>query len=339
MIFRNPLYLSLIVFLIPLIIATLFRGRRHWDTCSLSSVVHYSDLTSLQSIKVTWKTQCAKCLPLLTIIALLLGIIALARPQMGIKQSLVRRQGIDIIITIDVSPSMLSEDFKIKGKTTNRLEVVKAVARDFIAKRPDDRIGIVIFAGRSYILSPLTWDHDWCLSRLSEIQTGMVEEGTAIGSALATSVNRLHESKTKSKVVILLTDGVNNAGQVTPEAAAKAAKAYSIVVYTIGAGSKGPVSCPVIDQTGHRSYQTVQNDLDENLLTQIAEKTDGHYFPATDTEALTAIFERINKMERTTLNAPQYQEYQDLYPYLLLLALILLFIETLLANTVLRRLP
>jgi Ca-activated chloride channel homolog len=280
MIFRNPQYLAFIIILIPFIIATIFRGRSHWNACSTSRSVLYSDITDLQRTNPTWKTHCTKLLPWLTIVALLLAIVALARPQLGIKQSLMHREGIDIIIALDVSSSMLAEDFKIKGKQTNRLEVVKAVAKDFITKRPDDRIGIVIFAGHPYILSPLTWDHDWCLARLSELQAGIVEEGTAIGSGLATAINRLHESKAKSKVIILLTDGDNNAGQVTPEAAAKAAKALSIVVYTIGAGSKGPVPMPVIDETGHRSYQNVQIDIDENLLTQIAEKTGGRYFQA-----------------------------------------------------------
>jgi Ca-activated chloride channel homolog len=340
MIFHSPLYLLLILILVPFVGANIFRGRRHWDINNSSGTVRYSDIKALQTVKSTWKTRCVNFLPWLTLTALLCIIIGLARPQMGIKQSLQRRAGIDIIITIDVSPSMLAEDFTVKGRQTNRLEVVKAMAKDFITKRPNDRIGIVVFAGRPYILSPLTWDHDWCLSRLGEIQAGMVEEGTAIGSALATSVNRLHESKAKSKVIILLTDGVNNAGQVSPESAAKVAKTLSIVVYTIGAGTKGgPVRCPVMDETGHRTYQTIPIDLDENLLSQIAVKTNGRYFPATDTEGLAAIFERINKMERSTLNSPQYQQYQDIYPIFLLLGLILLFVETILANTILRRLP
>lgn len=340
MIFHSPLYLLLILVLIPLIGANIFRGLKYWDSCNYPNVIRYSDLRALQTVKPTWKTRWVKFLPWLTITALSCLVIALARPQLGLKQSLLRRESIDIVIAIDVSPSMLAEDFQIKGRRTNRLEVVKAVAKNFIAQRSNDRIGLVIFSGHSYILSPLTWDHDWCRNRLSEVQAGMIEEGTAIGSGLATSVNRLHESKAKSKVIILLTDGVNNAGQVTPEAAAKVAKTLGIVVYTIGAGTRGgPVPCPVTDETGQRTYENISIDLDENLLSQIAVKTGGRYFAATDTEGLTAIFERINKMERTALSSPQYQQYQELYPLFLMIGLILLLVEAVLGNTIFRRLP
>ncbi len=340
MIFHNPFYLLFLLVLVPFIGALIFGGRRHWDSCNYVNTVHYSDLKEIKSLKPTWKTRIVRYLPWFPLAALICIIIALARPQLGINQSLLRRESIDIMLAIDVSPSMLAEDFQINGHRTNRLEVVKKVAKDFIAKRPNDRIGLIIFSGRPYILSPLTWDHDWCLGRFSEVQSGTIEEGTAIGSALATSINSLHDSKAKSKVVILLTDGVNNAGQVMPEAAAKVAKTLGIVVYTIGAGTKGgPVPCPVMDDTGRRTYQNIPIDLDENLLSRVATQTGGRYFPATNTEGLSAIFERINKMERTSLNSPQYQEYQELYPLFLLLGLILLLFDTILGNTIFRRLP
>ncbi len=340
MIFRNPFYLLLLLVLVPFIGALIFRGRRHWDSYNYLNTVHYSAIDEIKAVKTTWKTRVVRILPWFPIIGLICVIIALARPQLGISQSLQRRDSVDIMLTIDVSPSMLAEDFRLNGHQTNRLEVVKKVAKDFLASRPNDRIGLIVFSGKSYILSPLTWDHDWCNSRLGEVQSGMIEEGTAIGSALATSVNSLHDSKAKSKVVILLTDGVNNAGQVTPEAAAKVAKTLGIVIYTIGAGTKGgPVPCPVLDDMGRRTYQNIPIDLDENLLTQIATKTGGRYFPATNTEGLTAIFEKINKMERTSLNSPQFQEYKELYPLFLLLGFVFLFLETILGNTIFRRLP
>lgn len=234
---------------------------------------------------------------------------------------------------------MLAEDFKINGVRKNRFEIIKKVTKDFITQRPNDRIGMVIFAGRPYILSPLTWDHGWSEARLAESKPGMVEDGTAIGSALTTSVNRLRQSTANSKVVILLTDGANNAGDIQPITAAEAAKALGIRVYTIGAGSHGLVPYPAVDPWGNKVYRQVQIDLDENLLQEIADKTKGKYFRATDTKSLQTIFTQINQLEKTSIEMPQYQVYKDLYPYLLFTALFLLFGEALLANTIFRRLP
>ncbi len=332
MIFHNPLFLILIIFLIPYLASLIYKKLRR------NGAVTVSDTTAMKQTKPTWRVRLVNLPPWLTLLAVLLVIMALARPQMGLKQTQIRREGIDIALVLDVSPSMLAEDFKLKGNQVNRLEVVKAVASDFIKKRPDDRIGVVVFAGKTYILSPLTWDHEWCISRLNEIKIGMIEDGTAIGSALATAINRLKDSPVKSKVIILLTDGVNNSGDVAPETAAQAAKVKSIVIYTIGAGTKGLVPFPTTEN-GLKVYQNIRIDMDEALLTRIAESTGGRYFPAADTQSLTAVFERINKMKKTAQRAPVYQEYQELYPYFLLAALILFLIEAVLANTVLRRIP
>ncbi|MCL6589027.1 MAG: VWA domain-containing protein [Firmicutes bacterium] len=313
MILRDPLFLLL---LIPFAFLVYLNRRFNQP-----GAICYSDTSVCAGIDSGWKTVGMKYLPWLNVAALTLVIIALARPQMGLKEYQVRKEGIDIILTLDASGSMTTQDFVIAGTRTSRFEAVKKVARNFIAKRPNDRIGIVIFAGRPYILSPLTWDHSWTESRLEESQAGTIDNSTAIGSALATSLNRLRESKAKSKVIVLLTDGENNAGSIMPEAAAQAAKTLKIKVYTIGAGSE-------------RYAQ-----LDEGLLQKIADITGGRYFRATDSQSLTTIFRQIDKLEKSVIEMPHYREYLDLYPCFLLGALLLFLAEAILANTVLRRLP
>lgn len=332
MIFRNPFFLILIPVIPALFLFFRKKGKNE-------GAVRYSSVAHLKGVGSSRRAYWAQHLPWLRLTFLILMVIALARPQIGLKDTIVRREGIDIVLVLDVSTSMLAEDFIIKGARQNRLEIVKKVTSDFIAKRPNDRIGIVIFAGRPYILSPLTWDHDFIETRLREIEAGMIEDGTAIGSALTTAVNRLRESETKSKVIILLTDGVNNAGNIHPETAGEAAAALEITVFTIGAGSDGPVPYPVIDNWGRKVYQKVQIGLDEDLLKQVAEKTGGEYFHANDTDSLVTIFHRIDKMTKSPLKMPIYREYRELYPYLLLAALFLICLETILNNTVFRRLP
>ncbi len=328
--FHNPFYLGLLL-LVPLLILGNRRQRR--------GAIHYASTQVFQGIALNWKARWSERLPWLKVCAVGCAIIALARPQIGVEQSLVRREGVDIVLALDVSTSMLAEDFQGATGRVNRLAVVKEVTHDFIVRRPHDRIGIVIFSGRPYILSPLTWDHDWSESRLAEVECGMIEDGTAIGSALTTAVSRLQESKAKSKVVILLTDGNNNAGEIAPETAANAAKALGVTVYTIGAGSTGPVPYPMRDQWGRKYYQNVQIDLDDALLKKIATTANGRYFRATDSQSLREIFQRIDRMEKTRIAMPHYREYQDLYPYLLGLSLLLLVGEACLANTLFRRLP
>jgi Mg-chelatase subunit ChlD len=331
MTFHNPMMLILLI-LLPLLAHGIIHRRP-------KGAFYYSTATVGQGISPTWKVKGLQVLPWLSLAALVLLIVALARPQIGLKQAQIRHEGVDIVLALDVSTSMLAEDFQTAGGRISRIDIVKQVTADFIAKRPYDRIGMVIFAGRPYILSPLTWDHDWSIERLKEVKAGMIEDSTAIGSALVTAMNRLQESKAKSKVIILLTDGVNNAGEVAPETAAQAAKALGITIYAIGAGSKGLVPYPFSDPSGHKVYQNVKIDIDDGLLTKIAATTGGRYFRATDTRSLQEIFSRINRMEKTRIEMPHYREYLDLYPELLLLALFLLFGETLLSNTIFRRLP
>ncbi len=332
MIFENPIFLLLLIIIIPIMIFYLKLGA--WR-----GVVNYSMTASLGQTQATWRIRWFRVLPWLVIGAVLLIIFALARPKIGLGKSMIRKEGIDIVLALDVSSSMLAEDFKSGGKRINRLEIVKQVTRDFISRRPNDRIGVVVFAGRPYILSPLTWDHDWIITRINEIEIGDIEDGTAIGTALTNAVKRLQESKAKSKVVILLTDGINNAGEITPEVAAEAAKDFKVTVYTIGAGSQGLVPYPQIDAWGRKQYQMVETDLDEELLQKIAAPTGGRYFRATDTQSLKTIFQRIDRMEKTETDMVKYSEYKDLYPYFLILALGIMLLEVILANTVCRRLP
>ena len=329
--FENPLFL-LLMLIIPVLIYRLKFG-------AYQGAVKYSTTATLVKAKANWRIHWFKVLPWLTIVAMALMVLALARPRIGLGKSLVRKEGVDIILALDVSTSMLAEDFKSGGKRINRLEVVKQVTRDFINRRPNDRIGVVIFAGRPYILSPLSWDHEWIKSRIDQLKTGEIEDGTAIGTALTNSVKRLNESQAKSKVVILLTDGNNNAGEITPEVASEAAKEYQVTVYTIGAGSKGLAPYPIVDLWGQKQYQMVEIDLDEELLQKVAAITGGRYFRATDTQSLKTIFGRIDRMEKTEVKAAKYSEYKEVYPYLLLGALGFLVLEAILANTVCRRLP
>lgn len=331
MIFENPIFLLLIIVTVVMIFHLKFGVQ--------PGAVNYSAVAPLGQARATWKVRLFKVLPWLTISAVLLMVLALASPKIGLGKSMIRKEGIDIVLALDVSTSMLAEDFKSGGKRINRLEIVKQVTRDFISRRPNDRIGVVVFAGRPYILSPLTWDHEWIKTRINEIKIGDIEDGTAVGTALTNAVKRLQESKAKSKVVILLTDGNNNAGEIAPEVAAEAAKDFKVTVYTIGAGSQGLVPYPQIDAWGQKQYQMVEINLDEALLQKIASITGGRYFRANDTQSLKTIFQRIDRMEKTETDMVKYSEYKDLYPYFLMAALGILFIEIILANTVCRRLP
>ena len=234
----------------------------------------------------------------------------------------------------------MSLDFKVQGKPTDRISVVKQAVKDFIEARPNDRIGMVAFAGRAYIASPLTLDHDWLERNLDRVRVGLIEDGTALGSGLGTAVNRLRDTKAKSKVVILLTDGVNNVMKVPPLEAATAAKEFGVRVYTIGAGTRGVAPMPVYDRA-HRllGYQQVTVEIDEALLKQIATMTGGQYFRATDTESLKQIYEQIDKLEKHEIETVKYEDWRELFLWFLAPGLGCLVVGVLLENTRLRRLP
>lgn len=279
-------------------------------------------------------------LPALRAAALALLVTAAARPQYGTGEGRIRGEGIDIVLAVDISGSMLAEDFsKPSGERANRLEGAKAVVRDFVARRVNDRIGLVVFAGRPYTQCPLTLDHGWLLQTLERVQIGMIEDGTAIGSALATAAARLENSSAKSKVIVLLTDGQNNAGKVSPTTAAEAIAQLGIRVYTIGAGSRGLAPFPARDVFGNRVYRPVPVDIDETTLRAVAERTGGRYFRATDTESLRSIYGEIDRLERTAFEAPRYFAYEEAYPFVLLAVLALYLTELALRHTWLRVLP
>jgi Ca-activated chloride channel homolog len=329
---HDPWALALIL-IVPLLVWLHRRTRRE-------AAVRFPSLGLIRGIPYAGARRWRWVLHALRAMALGLLILALARPQRGKAESQFRGEGIDIMLAVDVSGSMLSEDFTLpSGERANRLEVVKSVVKDFIAERPGDRVGLVLFGARPYTQCPLTLDHGWLLQNLGRAKIGMIEDGTAIGSALATAAARLERSDAKSKVVILLTDGQNNAGKVSPTTAADAVKALGIKVYTIGAGTRGLAPYPARDLFGNKVYQPVKVDIDEDTLKQIAQKTGGTYFRATDTASLEKIYAEIDRMERTTFSAPRYMDYQELYPWLAVPALLLLGIEVGLSHTRLRKLP
>jgi Ca-activated chloride channel homolog len=331
MFFRTPLFLALI----PAAIAAIWRARR----ISQSSGFRFSSSSLVQGIKPTIKVIASGKLIYVRLASAVLISLALSRPVSPTADAPVEAEGIDIVLAIDSSTSMLAEDFVYAGRRQSRIDVVKDVVREFVKARQHDRLAIVTFAARAYTIAPLTLDYGWLLDNLERIKSGMVEDGTAIGSGIASSLNRLKNSKAKSKVVILLTDGRNNTGKISPLTAAEAAKALKIKIYTIGAGSKGPVPYPVKDLWGNKVYQRVQIDLDEDSLTKIADTTGARYFRAADTESLRRIYAEIDRMEKTIIKDKGFQEYNELFPIFLIPGLLLLFIEMVLSNTVLRQLP
>jgi len=325
-------FLLLALALIPVLLHLLRLRNRE-------PAVRFPTLGPLRIAAPVSATGRRRILTLLRLAALGLLVFALARPQAGTAESQIRREGVDVVLAVDVSGSMLAEDFKLDEERTSRLDAVKAVVRDFVTARKTDRMGLVLFAARAYTQCPLTLDHGWLLTNLGRASVGMIEDGTAIGSGLATATNRLRASKAKSRFIVLLTDGQSNAGRITPQTAADAAKALDIRVYTIGAGSRGMAPYPAQDMFGNKVYRPVQVDIDEETLQKIAETTGGKYYRATDTESLREIYAEIDRSEKTTFEAPQFYDYRELYPWLLVPALGLLLAEVGLGETVLRKLP
>jgi Ca-activated chloride channel family protein len=324
-----------ILLFVPAIVLFVYFLKRK----DIFSSIRFSSGELIKNSRPTLKIFLARNLVYLKTAAILLFLLALARPRLPLEETKVQTEGIDIVLAIDSSGSMLAEDFKIGSTRQNRLEVAKDVVQDFIKRRENDRIGMIAFAARAYTVCPLTLDYDWLIKNLQRVEIGAIEDGTAIGSAISSSLNRLKDTGTKSKIIILLTDGINNAGKVSPLAAAEAAKALGIKIYTIGAGAKGLAPYPVQDIWGRTVYQNVNIEMDEDVLEKIAQETNGRYFRATDTESLRNIYKEIDLLEKTVIEEKGFQEYKELFPGFLILGLILLILEVVLSNTILRRLP
>jgi Ca-activated chloride channel family protein len=316
--FQEPAFLWLAV-LAPLVVAlALLRERR-------GRAVAFPGVARLARFAPGWRAR-ARHLPVaLAALGLAVAAVALARPQQGSVRENVTTQGVDIVVALDVSGSMAAEDFQPR----NRLEVAKQVVADFVTRRVNDRIGLVVFAGRSLTKSPPTTDKALVLRQLDDVKLDMLPDGTAIGLGLATSLQRLRHSQAKSKVIVLVTDGANNAGEIDPATAADLAKAMQVRVYTIGVGRGGRVPVPVTVRdpfTGQLSRRTVpmEVDIDENLLKNIAERTNGEFFRATDSSSLRQIFDRIDKLEKSEIKMSEFKRYRELFPPYLLAAALLL---------------
>jgi Ca-activated chloride channel family protein len=330
--FAHP-YVLLLLLLLPVL--AWLKGKVGFQPAFL-----YSSVQLVRGITGITRSRAGSVLLKLRWLALALFIIALARPQIGEGETKITASGIDIVLAIDLSGSMSSEDFQLRGQRVNRLIIAKDVLQQFIAKRPNDRIGLVAFATDAYIAAPLTLDHDFLLQNLDRLEIAAPgKDQTAIGSALAAALNRLRELKSKSKIVILMTDGQNNAGKVPPLTAAEAAETLKVKVYTIGVGTRGLAPIPYIDAFGRKGYKQQQVDIDEDTLTQIATRTGGKYYRADKTETLRSVYDEIDQLEKTEVEVKKYQRYRELFPLIALPGLVLLLLEVILNHTVWRKLP
>lgn len=322
--FANPEYFYLLLLFLPIVLWYIFKEKKTYASYQVSSLSAFKQKSS------RWRIYLRHSLFVFRLLALALLITVIARPQSSNAWETQTSEGIDIAIALDISSSMLARDFK-----PDRLEVAKEQAIRFINNRTTDRIGLVIYAGESFTQCPLTTDHAVLINLAGNIQSGIIEDGTAIGAGLATAVNRLKDSEAKSKVIILLTDGVNNAGAIDPVTAAEIANTYDIRVYTIGIGSKGEAPYPVQTPFGI-TYQNMKTEIDEDLLRQIADIAGGKYFRATNKGALSEIYDQIDTMEKNIIEVKEYSKKQEQYLIFALFALGFVLTECLLRFTVFR---
>jgi len=325
-VFANPEFFWLLLLLPLMLLWYWFWNKKSQANVTFSTTIAFKKTKS-------WSDALYHLLFVLRMIAIALIVVALARPQTHSENAKTKiTDGIDIVMAIDVSASMLSQDLK-----HNRFEALKKVASQFVKDRPNDRIGLVIYAGESYTKTPVTTDKSIILNALSEITYGQIEDGTAIGMGLATAVNRLKESKAKSRVIILLTDGVNNTGFIDPQTAAELAAEYGIKVYTVGIGTNGMALSPyALNADGSIIYRMQQVDIDEPLMKKIAQVTKGRYFRATNNQKLQQIYDEINQMETTKIEEFKYTEVDEKFRWWVLVAGVLLLLEFVLKHTLLR---
>jgi len=325
--FGNPGYLYLLFLIIPIIIWYILKQKTY------SASIQLSTLKGFSKAPKTYKFYLNHILFGLKIIIIILLIIILARPQSTESWENKMTKGIDIVLTMDISSSMLAQDFH-----PDRLEAAKDVGIEFISGRPNDRVGLVVFSGESFTQCPLTTDHAVVINLLKELKSGMIEDGTAIGLGLANAVNRLKDSKAISKVIILLTDGINNQGSIAPITAAELAKTFNIRVYTVGVGTLGNAPYPVRTPYGIR-HQNMPVKIDEDVLREIAQLTDGQYFRATNNQKLKEIYNEIDKLEKSKIEVKEYSKKQEEYMPLALLACIIFIVELLIRMIILKKIP
>jgi Ca-activated chloride channel family protein len=330
--FAHP-YFLLLLLLLPLL--AWLKGRRGRLPAFL-----YSSVRLLAGLTNARRSRAGAFLAALRWLALVLFIVALAQPRLTKSQTTVKASGIDIVAALDLSGSMISEDFVVHGERVNRFNMARSVLKGFIDKRPNDRIGLVVFAAQAFIAAPLTLDHDYLQENLDRLEIGTINaDQTAIGDALTTALNRLRDLKAKSKIIILMTDGQNNSGKIDPHTAAQAAQALGVKVYTIGIGERGMAPMPVFMNGQKVGYQNVPVDVDEDPLQKIAQMTGGKYYRADNAERFREIYAEIDKLEKTEAIINKYTQFKELFPWFVSVGAVLLLLEAVLAQTLLRRLP
>jgi Ca-activated chloride channel homolog len=332
MAFAHP-YFLLLLLLLPLF--AWLKGKRGSPPAFL-----YSSVKLVEGLTRARRSHAGNFLAALRWLTLAIFIFALAQPRLSKSTTEVKASGVDIVIALDMSGSMVSEDFVVKDERVNRFNMARSVIKKFIDQRPNDRIGLVVFATQAFVATPLSLDHDFLQENLERLEIGAISEtSTAIGDGLATSINRLRDLKSKSKIIILATDGQNNSGKIEPLMAADAAAALGVKVYTVGIGEQGSAPMPVFMGGQKVGYQNVPVDVDEDTLQKIADKTGGRYYRADNAEKFQQIYAEIDKLEKTEATIGKYTEYKELFAWFVLSGSVLLLIEILLAQTIYRKLP